>query len=86
MPKKLYLSQKDKKFLGVIGGLAEYYHFDVLILRLAFILLVLLTGIFPGVVFYFIAAIIIPTKPKEHSDHNSKSTESQSENDTTQSL
>lgn len=61
--KRLYKSQSDKVFAGVIGGLGEYFEIDPVLLRLAYLLLVIVTGFFPGIVAYIIAAIIVPKKP-----------------------
>lgn len=47
---------------GVVAGLAEYFNQDATLWRLAAVLLILLTGFFPGVVLYLIAWIIVPEK------------------------
>jgi len=49
---------------GVIGGLGEYVGVDPNVLRLIFVLFVLLTGVFPGVVIYVIGALIIPQEDR----------------------
>jgi len=59
--KRLYLS-KDKKLSGVCGGIAEYFELDPSLVRLGWILMTLLTGLFPGVLAYIVAAIVIPSK------------------------
>ena len=61
-PKRLYLSSEDKKISGVCGGIAEYFQVDSTIVRLAWILLTIITGIVPGILGYVIAAIIMPQK------------------------
>lgn len=58
--KRLYLSTKDKKLAGVCGGLAEYFDLDPSLIRIAWIVLTILTGVVPGLVGYIIAAIVIP--------------------------
>lgn len=58
--KKLTRSRTNKTFLGVLGGLGEYWGVDPTMVRLGFIVLVLVTGIVPGLVGYFIAAMVIP--------------------------
>lgn len=63
--KKLYLSQTDKKVSGVLGGLGEYLEVDSTLLRLLFVFLVIFSGVIPGLIFYFIAALIIPKKPSQ---------------------
>lgn len=63
--KKLYRSEKDSLIAGVIGGIGEYFDIDPTVLRLGFIVLVLLTGIFPGIIAYILAYFIIPDEPKD---------------------
>ena len=63
LPKKLYLSTRDKKIFGVCGGLAEYFGVDSTIVRLAWVLATIVTGVVPGVLAYLIAAVIIPKQP-----------------------
>lgn len=54
----------DKKMIGgVCAGLAEYLDIDLSVMRLIFIGLWLLTALFPMVIFYIIAWIIIPEAP-----------------------
>lgn len=62
MKKQLYLSSTDKKLAGVIGGIAEYFEIDPTLLRIAFLFVLVFTGFVPGLVFYVIAAFIIPKK------------------------
>lgn len=63
--KKLYLSQTDKKLAGVCGGLGEYFNTDSSLIRLASVIIVILSGIFPGVIAYIVAALVIPKPPLE---------------------
>lgn len=58
--KKLYLS-KNKKLSGVCGGIGEYYDTDPTLVRLAWVVMTIVTGIFPGILAYLIAAIVIPS-------------------------
>jgi len=62
--KKLYLSKKDKKILGVCGGIGETYDFDPTLVRIITVFLCLSTGIIPLLLTYFIAWIIMPKAPK----------------------
>ena len=64
-PKKLYLSTDDKKIFGVCGGIAEYFNADATVVRLAFVFITIITGVFPGILGYLIAAVVIPKKPQE---------------------
>jgi len=45
---------------GVIAGFADYFVVDVTMLRVLYVLFVLVTGFFPGVIAYFIAILIMP--------------------------
>ena len=58
--KKLYKSAKDKKIDGVCAGLATYFNLDPTLVRVGFAVLVVLTGIFPGVILYAVLAVIMP--------------------------
>ncbi len=48
----LYKSDKNKVLSGVLGGLGDYYDIDPTILRLGFLIIVLMSGLFPGVIAY----------------------------------
>lgn len=61
MEKKLYRSQDNKMICGVCAGIAEYFHIDPTVTRLAFAILACFGG--SGILAYFVAAIIIPPKP-----------------------
>jgi len=62
MAKKLYRSQQHNMIGGVCGGLGEYFDLDVTLTRLIFVAVGLLTAIFPMVLFYIIAWIIVPVE------------------------
>jgi len=60
---KVLSRSTDKKVLaGVLAGIADYLNYDPTIVRLVFVLLVLVTGIIPGVLIYIIAALVMPKK------------------------
>ena len=69
MPKRLYRSEKNKVLAGVCGGLAEYFNIDATILRLFWMLIVIFTGIFPGIVAYILAIFIMPPHPGSREAH-----------------
>ncbi len=59
--KKLYRTEgADAKFLGVCGGLAEYFGLDPTIVRVATVLLMFFAGL--SLWAYIIAALIMPKK------------------------
>lgn len=61
MSKKLYKSQSNRMICGVCGGIAEYFHIDATLVRLIFAFLGISGG--SGILFYIIAAIVIPNEP-----------------------
>ena len=60
--KKLYRSETNKSFAGVIAGLGEYFEVDPILLRLAFVPVTLASGVFPGAAAYLVAMLIVPKK------------------------
>jgi phage shock protein C len=58
--KKLTLDQHNRKWLGVCAGLANYFEVDVTVIRLIVVVVTLMTTIFPGLLAYLIAGLIIP--------------------------
>lgn len=62
MKKKLYRSLTDKKLCGVCGGLAEYFDIDSTLVRLILVIFTLCGG--AGLLFYIIAALVIPNNTK----------------------
>lgn len=63
-PNRLYKSRGDKKIAGVAGGIADYFEVDSTMVRLAWIVLAIVTAFVPALVGYVIAAIIIPDQPQ----------------------
>ena len=55
----LHRSVRDRRFLGVCGGLADYFGIDAALFRLAFVLL-FFSG--PGFLAYFAAAAVMPSE------------------------
>lgn len=60
--KKLYLSDTDKKICGVCGGIAEYFDIDSTLVRLAWVVLSLMS-VGGSIIVYIAAALIVPKKP-----------------------
>ncbi len=60
--KKFYLSTTDKKIAGVCGGLGEYFGVDSLLVRVAFLILIL--GYGTGVLAYFVLWLLAPNNNK----------------------
>ncbi len=57
---KLTRSRKNRKVAGICGGFAEYFRLDPTLVRIIFIVLTLLTGVFGMIMTYVIAIFLIP--------------------------
>ncbi|MEX0917735.1 MAG: PspC domain-containing protein [Candidatus Paceibacterota bacterium] len=63
MKKRLYRSTTDVMVGGVLAGLAEYFDHDPTLWRLGFVVVLVLTGVFPFVFIYLLAWIVVPQAP-----------------------
>ncbi|MCL2616823.1 MAG: PspC domain-containing protein [Defluviitaleaceae bacterium] len=70
MIKKLYRSRRDAKICGICGGIGAYLNMDPTLIRLIALVVIFLMQIIPGLVVYFIAAMIIPREPEYPSHHD----------------
>ena len=61
--KKLYRSQDNKVFAGIVGGLGEYFNIDPVLLRVVWLLLTVFTGFLPGAIVYITSVFVVPQKP-----------------------
>ncbi len=64
MSKQLALSDNDKKIAGVCGGIAKYLGIDSTIVRI-FSLFAMFVSVGTGLLFYFIAWILMAADAKE---------------------
>jgi phage shock protein C len=62
MAKKLTKDTSDKKISGVCSGIAKYFDIDPTLVRVLTVLLIIVTGLVPGLIVYIIAALIMPQK------------------------
>lgn len=60
---RLYRSRTDRVVAGVLGGVAAYLDADPTLVRLAYVGLGLMFGVWPAVVAYVIAMLIVPEAP-----------------------
>jgi phage shock protein C len=61
-PKKLYRS-RDRILGGVLAGFAKYIHADISLVRVAYVLLSILSAAFPGLLVYIIFWVVVPEEP-----------------------
>ena len=66
---KIYRDKETAVIAGVLAGLAEYFNQDPVLFRLAGIVFLIITGVFPGLIIYLIAWLMIPHKPTTHADY-----------------
>lgn len=59
-PKTLARSKSNKVWLGICGGVGEYFNFDPVLIRVVWILIVAFTGFAPGIIAYLLAALVMP--------------------------
>ena len=61
----LYRSRRNKILGGVCGGLAEWLGWDPTLVRVAYVLLSILSVGFPGMLVYVVLWIVMPKSPRE---------------------
>lgn len=54
------LRSRDRILGGVCGGLAKWLGWDVTIVRLAYVLISILSAAFPGAIVYIILWVVMP--------------------------
>lgn len=71
--KRLYRSNTNRVFAGICGGLGDYTGIDATVLRLVWLLIVVFTGFFPGVLVYVVAIFVIPEHKARVHEHDAGS-------------
>ena len=64
MDKRLYKSSTNRVLCGVCGGIGEYLNIDPTVIRL--LCLLLICGWGSGILFYIVAAVLIPGQPAKY--------------------
>jgi len=75
LSKKLQLSERDRKFLGVCGGLGEALEIDPNFVRLVAIPLFFLTGFVPLIITYLAAWVLLPAATRSKQPAHAKTVE-----------
>ena len=60
--KQLYKSDDNKIVSGIMGGVAEYYEIDPVLVRLVGFFIAIITGVIPFALMYLLAALVVPKK------------------------
>ncbi|KRM90277.1 PspC domain-containing protein [Liquorilactobacillus cacaonum] len=71
MKNKQLVKSNDHIFLGVLGGIAEYFNWDKAITRIIGAILIIFPGqFFFGIITYFVAAAVMPDKNDRDADND----------------
>jgi len=60
----LQRSRKSKMIAGVCGGIAEWLGWDPTWVRVIYVLVSILSSVFPGILIYVILWIVMPEAPR----------------------
>lgn len=66
--KRLEKDRERAVVSGVLAGLADYFEQDPMLFRLAAVVFLILTGFFPGLLIYIVAAVMMPKRVAEKPD------------------
>jgi len=66
MKKKLKRDEEQAIVAGVLAGMADYFNQDPALFRVAAITLLILTGVFPGLLLYLGAWLVMPKHTSSH--------------------
>jgi phage shock protein C len=69
MKKKLERDEEKAVVSGVLSGMANYFGQDPVLFRVLAITFLILTGVFPGIILYFAAWVIIPKNNRPKVDY-----------------
>jgi len=71
MKNKLKRDEEQAIVAGVLAGMAKYFNQDPALFRVAAIVLLILTGIFPGLLIYLGAWLVMPkhTTKQQQADY-----------------
>lgn len=58
--RRLVRSSRYKMIAGVCGGIAEYFDLDPTIVRVAYVLVSILSVAFPGILAYIVLMFVMP--------------------------
>lgn len=53
-------SRANRQIAGVVGGLAEYFGVDPTLLRVAYVVISIVSAAFPGILVYVLLWLLVP--------------------------
>jgi len=62
--RKMFRSN-HRAIAGVCAGIAEYYGWDIALVRIAYLIISIFSAAFPGILVYLILWIVIPAKDND---------------------
>lgn len=68
LDKRFVRRSYDKVFGGVCSGLADYIGVETALVRLLTLVGIIITGLFPGLLLYFLCVIIVPNDRQSYQD------------------
>jgi phage shock protein PspC (stress-responsive transcriptional regulator) len=60
--KRLMRNTQAGKVAGIAAGFADYFDVDVVLVRALFVVAIILTGLFPGILAYLVLWFLIPRR------------------------
>ena len=63
--RRLTRSSRHKMIAGVCGGIAEYFELDPTVVRVAYVLISIVSVAFPGILAYIILMFVMPPAPRQ---------------------
>lgn len=67
--KRLERNQEKAVISGVVAGLSDYFDQDPVLFRIIAIIFLIVTGIFPGILFYIAAWVVMPKRKTPRVDY-----------------
>jgi phage shock protein C len=61
--RRLTRSSRHKMIAGVCGGIAEYFDLDPTVVRVAYVLVSIVSVAFPGILAYIVLMFVMPPPP-----------------------
>lgn len=61
----LHRSTSNRMIAGVAGGLAEYFDLDPTLVRMAYVVVSIISAAFPGILVYLVLWMLIPEDRSE---------------------
>jgi len=57
-------STDNRMIAGVLGGIAEYFDLDPTLVRIAYVILSVVSAVFPGTLVYLLLWLVIPSEDR----------------------